>query len=191
MAPRQTNFPAADGVGSGSDETLSDDISDINVSVAGAGTSNINISDGAKGSGTEPTSRALEIEAIFGIVAGVSVRDYDYMISASRKHLDAFVISAECALKRGHLFAGMDRTGKNRRDLCTTAPLAPSQSVGNADLVLPDDVADQGRMSTVFVFAFSLTLVFFVERTVQVFAGTSAYAAVLTVFVGISMEESV
>jgi hypothetical protein len=181
-----------------------------------------------------------------------AVRDYDYMITASRKPLDVFVISAERALDRDLLFAGMDRAGKTRRDLCPTAPLEAGQRAGNATLVLPDGVTDTGPweragrdqrvaptggtrganvksltnqafwsrlmaavvgamflvgpmwllalrrdllthlgMSTGFVFAFGLTLVFFVERTDQVFAGTSAYAAVLMVFVGIAMEGSV
>lgn len=48
----------------------------------------------------------------------------------------------------------------------------------------------QLEATTGFVLGFGLTLAFFVERIDQVFAGTLAYAAVLMVFVGLSVQEA-
>jgi hypothetical protein len=44
--------------------------------------------------------------------------------------------------------------------------------------------------TTGFVFGFGFALAFFVEKTDQVFAGTLAYAAVLMVFVGVTIQGS-
>jgi hypothetical protein len=48
----------------------------------------------------------------------------------------------------------------------------------------------QLEVTTGFVFGFGLVLAYLVEKTDQVFAGTLAYAAVLMVFVGLSLQGS-
>jgi hypothetical protein len=48
----------------------------------------------------------------------------------------------------------------------------------------------QLEVTTGFIFGFGLVLACFVEKTDQVFAGTLAYAAVLMVFVGLSLQGS-
>lgn len=48
----------------------------------------------------------------------------------------------------------------------------------------------QLEVTTGFVFGFGLVLAYFVDKTDQVFAGTLAYAAVLMVFVGLSIQGS-
>lgn len=55
-------------------------------------------------------------------------------------------------------------------------------------LVFKRELFVQLGATTGFVFSFGLLLAFFVDQLDQVFAGTLAYAAVLMVFVGVTMQ---
>jgi hypothetical protein len=57
-------------------------------------------------------------------------------------------------------------------------------------LALKEGLYFQLGLTSGFVFSFGILLAYFVERIDQVFAGTLAYAAVLMVFVGLSVQWS-